>query len=108
MVTVSFYVALHAVDALLTSQRVPRVTSHHARNDVLMRTNKYSQIWKHYQPLYDLSRTVRYLAKPQQWVPYDQVEPQVLRRLLYPLEQAVQRQLNETVDLPAIVLLNSD
>ncbi len=55
LVTVAFYTALQAIDALLAYDNVP-VYSHDARNGTLKHTNRYEFIWKHYNPLYDLSR----------------------------------------------------
>lgn len=107
LVTVTFYVALHAVDALLAHDKVTRVTSHESRNDVLIRTNRYDAIRKRYLPLYDLSRTVRYLADPTRWVPPDQVEGNVIRRYLYPIESSVQRLMSQQLNLPEIVLAPS-
>ena len=69
-VTVTFYTALHAVDALLDHDKFPGVTSHETRNGALMRTNRYTKIWESYQPLYGLARTMIYLADPQRWVPW--------------------------------------
>lgn len=89
IVTVVFYTALHAVDALLAADKVPRIIDHHARNAVLMNTNKYLRIWKCYSPLYSLSRTVRYLADPISWVSFSQVQEQVFARYLYPIEKSV-------------------
>ncbi len=89
LVTVTFYTALHAVDALLNSDNVPRLTSHDARNSVLMKTTVYQKIWKHYSPLYSLSRAVRYLAEPDLWIDYFKAEEQILRRCLYPIEKSV-------------------
>lgn len=90
-VTATFYTALHAIDSLLKNDKVPGIVSHETRNRALMLTNRYLNIWKHYQPLYDLSRTVRYLAKPGKWVPWDQVETQVVKRYLSPIEDSVQK-----------------
>ena len=104
IVTVSFYVALHAVDSLLAHDHVTGVTSHETRNGVLLRTNRYLQIRRHYMPLFTLSRTVRYLADPTSWVPPQQLEADVLKRLLYPVEKSVQGLLGEDLELPAVVL----
>jgi hypothetical protein len=104
IVNVAFYVALHAVDALLAHDRVTGVNSHDARNDVLMRTNRYTQIQRHYMPLYQLSRTVRYLADPRQWVPANQVESQVIKRFLYPIEKSVQNLIGADLQLDPVVL----
>lgn len=101
-VTVSFYTALHAVDALLKHDKVPGIVSHETRNATLGRTNRYKKIWKVYQPLYDLSRTIRYLARPARWVAWEKVEGEVFRRYLYPLEASVQKLMGKQEQLPRI------
>ncbi len=103
-VTAVFYTALHAVDALLTGDKVPGIVSHETRNRALMHTNRYAKIWDRYQPLHDLSRTIRYLAQPGRWVPWERIESDVVRRHLYPIEQSVQKLLNVQLDLPPIAL----
>jgi len=103
-VTVTFYTALHAIDALLKHDKVPGVVSHDVRNRTLMLTNRYSHIWKHYQPLYDLSRTVRYLANPEKWVPWGQVETHVVKRYLWPIEDSVQKLMGANQQLPPITM----
>lgn len=100
-VTVIFYAALHAFDSLLTHDNV-RVVSHTERNGILTRTNRYSQIRKHYLPLYDLSQKVRYLARPEQWVPPDQIMPCIIQGMLYPIETSVQKLMNLQLELPTI------
>lgn len=107
IVTVTFYTALHAVDALLSADKVPRVVDHSARNSVLGNTNKYQKIWKSYYPLYALSRTVRYLADPVGWIPFASVETVVFSRYLYPLERSVRgllasRRVIQEDDMPLI------
>jgi len=104
IVTAAFYVSLHAVDALLEHDQVTRVNSHDSRNNVLMQTRRYQQIWKHYQPLHDLSRRIRYLAEPEKWVPVEQIPAQVLGRYLYPLENSVQKLMGAELNLQGIVL----
>jgi hypothetical protein len=104
IITGVFYVALHAVDALLAHDKVSGVTSHEGRNRVLFETNRYSQIRKHYMPLYDLARTVRYLADPRAWVPPDQIEKNVVNRYLYPLERSVQKLIGEQIELAPLSL----
>lgn len=103
IVTVTFYTALHAVDALLAHDRVT-VTSHETRNGVLIRTNRYLALNRSYLPLHGLSRTVRYLANPAQWVPRDEVEQNVIRRYLYPIEKSVQNLLGQDLKLPKVSL----
>lgn len=107
-VTVTFYTALHAVDALLAHDKVQGITSHEARNGALMRTNRYANIWKSYQPLHSLARTVRYLAKPQRWVPWHEIEPNVIRRYLYPIEKSVQKLTMPDLQLPPVALASAE
>lgn len=104
IVTVTFYVALHAVDALLAHDKVERVTSHDARNHVLLHTNRYRAIRSAYMPLYDLSRTVRYLANPTAWVPLEEIDRNVIARCLYPIEKSVQNLMSKDLGLPRITI----
>ena len=92
-----FYTALHAIDSLLKHDDVKGVVSHNARNATLIKTNRYAQIWRHFQPLYDLSRTVRYLAKPGRWVSWDKIEVDVVKRYLYPIEKSVQKLIGKNI-----------
>lgn len=107
IVTVAFYVALHAADALMAHDGVTRVTSHDTRNNVLITTRRYQQIWRHYQPLHDLSRHIRYLAEPALWVPPEQIPVQVFKRYLLPLEASVEKLLGVRLELPEIRLLGT-
>jgi hypothetical protein len=102
MVTVTFYVALHAVDALLAHDGVARVNSHETRNEVLIRTKRYQQIWKYYQPLHDLSRRIRYLAEPGTWVPVEEMSTQVWGRYLYPIEKSVGNLIGTPLSAPGL------
>jgi len=95
IVTVAFYTALYAVDALLSADKIRSITSHNARNYVLMHTNRYKAINKAYHPLYGLSRTVRYLAKPAKWVPSDKIKADVFDRYLHRIEQSVWKLLDK-------------
>ncbi len=104
VVTVTFYTALQAVDALLMHDKVERITSHDSRNDVLIRTQRYQQVWRCYRPLHDLSRTVRYLARPEVWVPWSALTGDVLTRYLYPLERTIERLMKMDLGLAPIVL----
>mgnify|MGYP001025035447 CR=1 FL=1 len=104
IVTATFYAALHAVDTLLAHDQNSRVVDHASRNDVLARTNRYQQIHRHYKPLYMLAQSVRYLAAPEKWIPFEKVESHVLHRYLYPIEASVQKLINQQLDLPPIKL----
>ena len=90
MVTVAFYTGLHAIDALLAYDHIV-VHSHDTRNATLKQTNRYEYIWKRYAPLYDLSRKVRYLASPSDWIQLRDIQPKVLRGYLYPIEASVKK-----------------
>lgn len=107
MITATFYTALHAVDALLAHDHVRGVVDHSSRNAVLGETRRYQQINKNYKPLYMLSRTVRYFAEPAKWVPTSEIDPKVLRGLLYPIEQSVQKLMSRNLDLTPVVLRTS-
>ena len=105
IVTVTFYAALHIVDALLASDTVRGITSHDARNRVLQTTNRYNFIWLRYGQLYMLSRTVRYLAEPTKWVSVEDIQSKVFPRYLYPIEQSVEKLLGYVVErLPITVV----
>lgn len=90
-VTVIFYTALHAIDALLKHDKVPRITTHVTRNQVLVEINRYSKIWENFQPLYGLSQTVRYMADPDRWVTWEDIRSQVITRYLLPIEASVRK-----------------
>lgn len=103
IVTVAFYAALHAVDALFAYDRLQGITSHHTRNDALKESHRYSHIWKHYAPLFALSQTVRYLAEPEGWIRFSEIDRSVLARYLYPIEKSVAK-LAEMQSQPPILL----
>ena len=104
IVTAAFYTALHAVDTLLTKNGLT-VNGHNGRNDILMRTHHYQQIWRNYKQLYDTSRTVRYLATPQKWVPAKDIMREVVQGLLYPIENSVKKLIDDPgLELPPINL----
>ena len=102
--TVTFYAALHAINAVLVSDGLTNVVNHESRNRTLRNTNRYQKLHQHYQPLYILSRTVRYMAQPQQWLPQDQIEQNVLLRNLYPIEQSAQKLLKRDLALTPVSL----
>lgn len=103
-ITAAFYAALHAVSALLAHDQTGRVTSHESRNGILAGNKRYQKIWKHYQPLYSLCRTIRYQANPTQWVPWEQIDKQVIRNYLYPVENSVLKLMQQDLNLPTIQL----
>ncbi len=104
IVTVSFYAAIHAIDALLVSDETQGIVSHSTRNGVLAKTNRYKAIYRSYHTLYDLSRTVRYLAEPNMWIPLDQIEVNVLERCFYKIEKSVKKLLKIDLELGKIII----
>lgn len=58
--TISFYSALHLVEAAMAKDGL-HFENHTARNIHLKQTNNLQNIWKHYKPLYDNSLKARYL-----------------------------------------------
>lgn len=104
IVTISFYVALHAIDALLEHDKVEGIASHDARNEALKQVNRYKHIYQHYRPLYDLSRRVRYLADPVKWIPFEKIESHVMCGYLYPIENSVIRLANLELKLGPVAL----
>ncbi|MFP4052952.1 MAG: hypothetical protein ACLFV7_03710 [Phycisphaerae bacterium] len=106
-VTATFYAALHAVDAVFKSDNLQGITSHQARNQTLIHTSRYANIWQNYQPLYGLSRTVRYLARPSRWIKWAKIETDLLPRYLYPLEKTVQKLIGVDLSLKPISLKKS-
>ena len=101
--TAAFYAALHAVSALLLHDRIP-AKDHAARNAVLRQTRRYEKIREHYLALYDLSQDARYSADPALWFGFDQLEREVVKAHLYPLERSVQKLLARDLQLPALHL----
>ena len=106
IVTAAFYTALHAVDTLLAFDKVT-VTNHESRNRTLARVNRYDKIYDRFDPLYKLARTIRYLADATQWVPLEQIQPKIIERHLYPIEQSVQKLIGRDLGLPALKIQTS-
>ena len=59
--TVSFYKALHLVEALFSQNSKVHSQSHDSRLQHLKKTPRYSNIYKHYRPLYTASMVARYM-----------------------------------------------
>ncbi len=58
--TISFYAALHLVEAALAESN-EHFDNHATRNIHLKKTKNLQHIWQHYKPLYDHSMKARYL-----------------------------------------------
>ncbi len=61
--TVTFYAALHVVEAVFasTDPREPHTDDHATRNSKLKKTKRYAHLWRHYRPLFNDSLIARYL-----------------------------------------------
>jgi hypothetical protein len=103
IVTVVFYTALHAVEAVLAKDGLD-ITSHRDRNKLLSTTGRYEYIRKHYMQLYSLSQTTRYMVQPESWIPYKEITDNVIKRYLYPIEKSAKKLLSADFELDAIVL----
>lgn len=63
--TIAFYKALHVVEAVFFAHGpVPHGHSHEDRDRALKVTPEYSEIYKHYRPLWAASMVARYLYEP--------------------------------------------
>ena len=107
IVTISFYAALHAIDAMLHTQGVFNFNSHSTRHEVLINITQYEFIAKKQLPFYNLSRTVRYTADPTKWVPLALVEKEVFGRYLYPIENSVFKFMGKPYEFERITLRKS-
>ncbi|MCA9016048.1 MAG: hypothetical protein KDA77_12010 [Planctomycetaceae bacterium] len=99
--TVSFYAALHIVDAVLALENI-HPENHHARTGHLKTKRNLQHIWKHYKPLYDHSRRARYLmggdssaeALIQASLGRENVERQVINHFLKQVDASACRLLS--------------
>lgn len=60
--TVGFYKSVHLIEALFVEDSGKHSTSHGDRKQELTGKNRYTQIYRHYAPLYRAARVARYLA----------------------------------------------
>jgi hypothetical protein len=64
MTTVAFYKALHLVEAVFANDKtILHGHNHENRENILKRTPKYSNIYKHYRVLLNASIVARYLQE---------------------------------------------
>lgn len=98
--TCAFYVAVHTVEAMVfldPNSDDDHFTSHSNRNYVLRTTNRYSQVWRHYKPLQEISEVARYLVQCNNFADYmnrQQVEERVIRHYLLQLGRAADNRVN--------------
>src|SRR6185369_6254350 len=99
IVTASFYTSLHAIDAMLVHDRAGNITRHEDRRRILLNQNVYEPLWNLFDPLYGLCRTIRYFARPQDWIRFDEIEEKVFRRYLYPIEEFTFKRMSVLVPI---------
>ncbi|HEV59161.1 MAG TPA: hypothetical protein ENN87_16960 [Phycisphaerales bacterium] len=101
MVTVAFYAALHAVEAVLWHKEKKHGQSHDRRESILKHNRTYEKIWRHYRKLKSLSLIARYANdRPDSkailfsdYLPQVSAVEKVIRQNLAPLWTAVSRHL---------------
>lgn len=93
MVTAALYLALHAVEALLTADGAKARSRHQDRLQILQSEKRYEHIYRSFHVLYNLAHVTRYSATPAKWIPTDQIEQQVVKGLVYPIEASVRKLL---------------
>jgi hypothetical protein len=103
IVTVAFYVAVHAVDSVLEFEESP-ACNHETRFKAIAKINRMRKIGELYHPLYDLCRKIRYTADPNQWIRPENIYKYVIKGYLLPLERSAINLLGKTIDLPEIDL----
>lgn len=101
IVTVAFYSAVHAIDAALAHDGI-FVCNHETRFKAIASTNRMKKIGLLYHPLYNLSRTVRYTADPNLWIPAAAIEKQIIRQYLLPIETSVVNLMSRSISLPPL------
>ena len=82
MVTASLYLAIHAVEALLTADGAKARSRHQDRLEILQCEKLYERIYRSYRQLYDLAHVTRYSAAPSRWIPADAVKRRVIDELV--------------------------
>ena len=103
VVTAVFYTAVHAVDAALVHEG-HLSSNHEGRFKALAFVNRLSKPRQLLHTLYNLSRTTRYSADPNQWIAPARIDPDVIRGCLYPLEQSIQKLIGRDLHLPLLDL----
>lgn len=121
VVTVAFYKALHVVEAVFAGDAKAssrHFDTHHDRNVELRKNKRYSNIWKGYGPLYQLSLNARYLREDgdgpkyevfSKYMPPEKVQTTVLDHYLHQIEKTAAKLLKDPDFLePADAASDSD
>jgi hypothetical protein len=107
MLTVAFYTAIHAVEALFFKDSIPHGGSHDDRNRLLKTRARYASIWKAFRPLYEASIVSRYdcYIGPMSsgWIAVADVRTRFVGHNLYEVERLVIKLLTlDAADYPPI------
>lgn len=86
--TVTFYCAVHLVDAALAAHNI-HPKNHEHRNNSLAAIRQLDLIAEKFEPLYAIARRVRYFANPTEWIKVERMQPEVFGRYLHPIEKSV-------------------
>jgi hypothetical protein len=94
MVTVAFYAAVHAVEALFAKDQAVHEGTHNGRNDLLKRRPRYQSIWRVFRPPFEASRAARYdcCTGPHPtagWVTAEDVKAKFIGQFLDSVERTV-------------------
>jgi len=87
LTTVSFYKAVHVVEAVFANDLHYHSSSHTNREDRMKRTAKFESIFKNYSHLLTESRTFRYALPPRQRWTVELVKSRLIYKKLYAVEQ---------------------
>ena len=92
-VTACLYVTIHAIEALLTADGAKARSRHQDRLQILQAEKRYERIYEAFHVLYNLAHVTRYSARPGRWTPRAKIEGEVVKRLVYPIENSVRKLL---------------
>jgi len=61
--------------------------------EILKQERRYQKIYEQYKMLYEICHIARYSAKPDHWIPTDQIQKRVIEGMIYPIESSVRKLL---------------
>lgn len=105
MVTTALYLTIHVVEALLTADGAKDRSAHKDRLQILEAEPRYLKILKPYHVLYEFAHVARYSADPKRWIPPGKIEDQIVKSLVYPIENSARNLLAKSsppVELPQL------
>jgi hypothetical protein len=106
--TVAFYKALHIVEAVFAANGPRRHGGSHPDREQLLKGNRqYSNIWKHYRPLWAASTIARYLeyqgsqyASFTAYMDHRRVQSEIINHRLRQVETSAQHFLSLPIAAP--------